>query len=61
MATSKSVAAWQRDFWDRQLRRGESYAEKWKYVENNPVRHGHVQRAEDWLYQGELNVLHWHD
>ena len=52
---------WQRDFWDRQLRRGESYAEKWKYVENNLVRHGHVQRAEDWLYQGELNVLHWHD
>jgi putative transposase len=52
---------WQRDFWDRQLRRGESYTEKWEYVKNNPVRHGYVQRAEDWPYQGELNLLEWHD
>src|SRR4051794_10205518 len=28
---------WQRDFWDTQLRSGESYAEKWSYVELNPV------------------------
>lgn len=52
---------WQRDYWDRQLRSLESYAEKWDYVRNNPVRHGYVKRAEDWPYQGELNVLHWHD
>ena len=31
---------WQAEYWDRQLRRGESYSEKWDYVENNPVRHG---------------------
>jgi REP element-mobilizing transposase RayT len=52
---------WQRDFWDRQLRRSESYTEKWHYVVNNPVRHGYVRRAADWPYQGELNVLAWHD
>ena len=52
---------WQREFWDRQLRRSESYAEKWHYVVNNPVRHGYVRRAEDWPYQDELNVLEWHD
>ena len=52
---------WQRDFWERQLRRGESYGEKWEYVENNPVRHGHVARAGDWPYKGELNILEWHD
>jgi hypothetical protein len=28
---------------------------------NNPVRHGYVAHAEDWPYQGELNVLQWHD
>ena len=55
------VPIWQREFWDRQLRRSESYAEKWQYVSNNPVRHGYVPRAEDWPYQGELNALEWHD
>ena len=57
----EQLPVWQREFWDRQLRRGESYAEKWDYVVNNPVRHGYVPRAEDWPYQGELNVLTWHD
>ena len=47
--------------WDRQLRPAESYEEKWQYVKNNPVRHGFVSHAEDWPYQGELNVLEWHD
>jgi putative transposase len=55
------IPIWQREFWDRQLRRSESYAEKWQYVSNNPVRHGYVPRAEGWPYQGELNVLEWHD
>jgi putative transposase len=55
------IPIWQREYWDRQLRRGESYAQKWAYVENNPVRHGHVARARDWPYQGELNTLSWHD
>ena len=52
---------WQRDCWDRQLRTGESYAQKWEYVRNNPVRKGLVANADDWLYQGELNVLEWHE
>ncbi len=52
---------WQREGWDRQVRRGESYAAKWEYVRNNPVRAGLVARAEDWPYQGELNSLPWHE
>jgi len=55
------IPIWQREYWDRQLRRDESYAQKWEYVENNAVRHGHVARAQDWPYQGELNILEWHD
>ena len=31
---------WQRHFWDTQLRRGESYDQKWDYVMQNPVRAG---------------------
>ena len=52
---------WQREAWDRPLRRGDSYSAKWEYVRNNPVRHGLVAQADDWPYQGELNVLMWHD
>jgi len=50
---------WQRHFWDTQLRRGENYDAKWDYVVQNPVRAGLALRAEDWLYQGELNILRW--
>lgn len=52
---------WQKDFFDRQLRSGESYHEKWLYVWQNPVRAGLVTRPEDWPYQGELNLLPWHE
>lgn len=55
------IPIWQPEYWDRQLRRGESYGEKWTYVENNPVRHGYAARADEWPYRGELNVLEWHD
>jgi REP element-mobilizing transposase RayT len=50
---------WQRDCWDTQLRTGESYGEKWLYVQNNPVRAGLAARAEEWPYQGCLNDLRW--
>lgn len=52
---------WQLDFWDTQLRRGESYREKWDYVWRNPVRKGLVNNPEAWPYAGELNPLAWHD
>jgi len=45
--------------WDTRLRRSESYAEKWQYVRENPLRKGLVKCPEDWPYQGMLNVLQW--
>jgi REP element-mobilizing transposase RayT len=50
---------WQRHHWDRQLRSGESYDDKWEYVRSNPVRHGLVADRDNWPYQGELNILQW--
>jgi putative transposase len=50
---------WQRDFWDTQLRKEESYAEKWRYVAENPVRAGLVTEASAWPHQGEVHVLNW--
>lgn len=52
---------WQQDFWDTQLRQGDSYSEKWQYVRNNPVRARLVEQVEDWSFQGELETLFWHD
>jgi len=50
---------WQRLFWDRRLRREESYAEKWAYVRENPLRAGLVKPGEAWPYEGVLNALRW--
>ena len=55
----EDAPVWQRDFWDTQLRKEESYAEKWPYVVENPVRAGLVTRSSDWPYQGEIHSLNW--
>jgi putative transposase len=41
---------WQRGCFDRLLRSDENLHRKWIYVQDNPVRHGLVQRADDWPY-----------
>ena len=50
----KLSSFWQPGFHDRLLRSNESYAAKWDYVFQNPVRAGLVSRVEDWPYAGEI-------
>lgn len=45
---------WQPGFFDHLLRNDESYAQKWNYVRENPVRAGLVQSYGEWPYQGEI-------
>ena len=52
---------WQKDFFDRQLRTGESYAGKWQYILRNAVSAELASKPEDWPFQGELHILAWHD
>jgi putative transposase len=52
---------WQKDFFDRQLRSGESYHQKWLYVWHNPIVAKFCDSPEDWPWQGELNILQWHE
>jgi REP element-mobilizing transposase RayT len=52
---------WQRDFFDRQLRSGESYHQKWLYLWENPIKENLVQKPEEWPFQGEMNVIPWHE
>ncbi len=48
---------WQPGFFDHLVRRDESYAEKWEYVRQNPVRKGLVSLPEEWPYQGEIVAI----
>jgi putative transposase len=52
-----SLPVWQRGFFDHLLRSNESYAQKWEYVRQNPVRAGLVTIAEDWPYSGEIVII----
>jgi REP element-mobilizing transposase RayT len=45
---------WEEGFFDHVLRSNESYAQKWNYVRENPVRAGLVKLTEDWPHQGEI-------
>jgi REP-associated tyrosine transposase len=45
---------WQPGFFDHVLRSDESYAQKWKYVRDNPVRADLVERWDQWPHQGEI-------
>ena len=48
---------WQREFFDHLLRSDESYASKWQYVRENPVRAGLARSAEDWPYAGKVEPI----
>ena len=56
-AALKAPQLWQPGFFDHVLRSDESYAEKWNYVRDNPVRAGLVTSADDWPYQGEIVLI----
>ncbi len=55
--TGAQAPVWQAEFFDHVLRSRASYAEKWAYVRENPVRAGLVSRPEDWPFQGEIEVF----
>ena len=48
---------WQQGFFDHLIRHSESYAQKWEYVRQNPVRAGLVTSADEWRWQGEIARL----
>ena len=45
---------WQQGFFDHLIRHSESYAAKWEYVRQNPVRARLVTRSDEWPWQGEI-------
>jgi putative transposase len=58
-ATGSSDPTWQRGFFDHVLRSNESYAEKWSYIRENPVRAGLAKSAEEWPFCGEIVDIYY--
>jgi REP-associated tyrosine transposase len=48
---------WQPEYFDRYLRSGENYSEKWHYVEQNAVWAGLIENVDVWPYRGAINDL----
>lgn len=46
----REVGVWQRRFWEHMIRDEADYAAHVNYCHFNPVKHGFVERAEEWPY-----------
>ena len=57
--TQPGVGAFQPGGFHHRLRDGESHAQKWQYVRENPVRAKLVKQPEDWPYFGRVHEIHW--
>jgi REP element-mobilizing transposase RayT len=57
LSAKRMRPVWQRRFFDHVLRSDESYAEKWNYVRDNPIRAGLVTNADDWPFAGEIITI----
>ncbi len=58
----RECGLWQRRFWEHHVRGPEDYAAAVNYCHFNPVKHGYVERAEDWLFSSvhrEIRAGRW--
>jgi len=46
----RELGVWQRRFWEHRIRDDNDYWNHVHYIHYNPVKHGLVQRIEDWPY-----------
>jgi hypothetical protein len=68
------IAYWKREFalqhknkdwkfqsrgWHHRIRNGENHSDKWRYIQENPVRKGLVKNSEGWRFKGRVFDLMW--
>ena len=41
---------WQERFYEHTIRDEKDWLEKMEYIKNNPIKHKHVEKSEDWKY-----------
>lgn len=56
---NKDFQLWKQDNRPIELRDKERLYQKLKYIHNNPVEAGFVEKAEDWLYSSARNYYGW--
>jgi putative transposase len=56
-AFGRTGSLWQSDYFDRFMRSQHDYAQKWNYVESNPVRKGLARNPWEWPYRGIIHDL----
>ena len=49
---------WQRRFWEHHIRGARDYAAAVSHCHMNPVKHGFVERPQDWLYSSVHREIH---
>jgi putative transposase len=57
--TFRDTGTFQEGGFHHRLRDEESYAHKWRYVQENPVRHGLAEKPEDWPCFGRVQEILW--
>ena len=45
-----NIKIWQRSFWEHTIRDETDFKHHFDYVHVNPLKHGYVQRVQDWPY-----------
>jgi len=45
-----TVSPWQSRFLDHRIRNERDFNQHWQYIWHNPVKHGYVEKSEDWRW-----------
>jgi putative transposase len=46
----QEAAIWQRRFWEHSIKDDEDFESHLDYIHYNPVKHGYVEKAADWMW-----------
>jgi len=50
----QEAAIWQRRFWEHSIKDDEDFERHLDYIHYNPVKHGYVEKAADWMWSTEV-------
>ena len=54
---NRSVSLWQRSFWDHVIRDNRDFRNHFHYIHYNPVKHGYVEKPEDYEHSSYLEYV----
>ena len=54
---NESISLWQKGFWDHVIRDDRDFINHFHYIHYNPVKHGYVQKPEDYPHSSYLEYV----